>query len=96
VVVGALQGIGLQRPQADPAARLEILKGQVAQLVQVAEGKQAAVYLLADLGTAADAGLDLAEVRMPEWQIQAQVSQTPTMGAIGVARQVSPHAFSAR
>ena len=87
MVKGLFERAGLQRPQADAAARLEVFEGQVAQLFQVAEGEQAPVHLLADLALTAGADLQLAEIGMTEGQIDAQVAQAAAVWAVRITGQ---------
>ena len=54
LVVSILQRFGLVLAQSNPAARLEVLKGQVFEFIKLAVGKQLVVIARTDLGSAAD------------------------------------------
>lgn len=66
LVEGQFQSTRLLSRDTQPSLGLEGLKSQVAQFIQIAEGKQAPVHLLADIGMAAVAHLQPAKVRMPD------------------------------
>ena len=79
----------MHRPQADPPTWLEILESHVVELIEVAQREQALVHLLADTPLAAGANLQPAEVRVVDGQVEAQVTQPATKGAVRVAGQAS-------
>ena len=60
----------------------------MAQLVQVAEGKQALAHLLMDLPGAAIANPHFAKVGVIERQVNAQVAHPMTLRALRVAGQI--------
>lgn len=68
--------------------RLEIFKGQVAQLLQLAEGEQSLSYLLAHLAGAAVTDLQLAKIGMTQRQIHAQIANPVALRTGRVAGQV--------
>ena len=58
--------VGLPGTQPYAPARLKILEGEVLQIIQVADRKQALVDLLGDLTMAAGANLQPAKIRMTD------------------------------
>ena len=69
--------------------RFESFKGQVTQVIEVAERKKALAYLLRDDRLAAGADLEFAKVGVFERQITAQVSGTSALWAIRISQAVS-------
>jgi hypothetical protein len=60
----------------------------MAQLVQIAERIQTPVDLLAHLSLSAGAGQDLSEILMPDWNVSAQITQTPAIWTFGITKQI--------
>ena len=88
LVVGKFDRVSLEFAQTDVPTWLEVVEGQMAQLVQVAERIQTVVDLLANLSLAAGTGLDLAEIRVSDLYFSANIAQTAAVRAVGIAQQV--------
>lgn len=71
--------------QSDVTTWAEVIKGQVAQFVQLAEGKQPAAGALAEFICTARADLQLAEIRVTHGMVGAYVAQPAAVGAVGGA-----------
>jgi hypothetical protein len=84
LIIGQFDRISLVFTDPNAPPRLEIVESQMAQLIQIAERIQTPVHLLADLSLAAGTGLELTKVRMPDWNLSAQIAQTLAVGAIGI------------
>jgi hypothetical protein len=54
--------------------RLEALESELFKLIQMAEGEETFFGLGSDLGQAANAGLQFAEIGMPYGEVGAQVA----------------------
>jgi len=52
----------------------------------MAERIQTPVDLLAHLSLSTGAGLNISEILMPDWNVRAQITQTPTVWAIGITQ----------
>lgn len=89
MVEGTLEGLRLDLALAFSPARFEGLEGEVAELIQVAEGVQALADLFADLGPTAGADLQAAKARVTDGNIGAQIAQPVAVRAVGVAEEIS-------
>ncbi len=96
VVVGALERSCLLISHPNPALRAEGLKGQPLERVEVAEHEEPLVDGLADLCLAAGADVHLAEIRVADREILAQVADPAADRAVRIAGQVGASRLNAR
>lgn len=69
MIVGSFQGISLGSAEADLSPGLKIIKGQMAEFIQVAHPVQVSLHVLFQLSNPAGAGINLSEFRIADRQI---------------------------
>ncbi len=71
-----------------PAMGVETIEGELLEFAQITHAEQLVPHPVLDLLLAANTRDDLAEIRVADWQVSAQIAQTTAVRALGIAQAI--------
>ena len=89
LVVRKLKRCGVPLADSLPAAGLEALKGERAQLIQAAKRKEAIANDARDLASPAAADKHFPKVRVTDWDVLAQIAHPVALWAVRIAEGIA-------